>query len=114
MAHSHLIVGAADGSAAPTIRRIGFADLKDALSQGADDFLAMPTHAIFLCVIYPLIGLIAARCTRPIVAEGRIHTPVHAAAAIAAGAYAVCVGTAITHPATITSWFARSLAEARP
>lgn len=61
-----------------------------------------------------LIGLIAARCTRPIVAEGRIHTPVHAAAAIAAGAYAVCVGTAITHPATITSWFARSLAEARP
>lgn len=61
-----------------------------------------------------LIGLLAARCTRPIVAEGRIHTPAHAAAAIAAGAYAVCVGTAITHPATITSWFARSLAEARP
>ncbi|MBS0534363.1 MAG: DUF2189 domain-containing protein [Proteobacteria bacterium] len=61
MAQSHLIVGAADTPAAPTIRRIGFADLKDALSQGADDFLAMPTHAIFLCVIYPLIGLIAAR-----------------------------------------------------
>lgn len=61
-----------------------------------------------------LIGLIAARCTRPIIAEGRIHTPAHGAAAIAAGAFAVCVGTAITHPATITSWFARSLAEARP
>jgi len=29
--------------------------------RGADDFLAMPTHAIFLCVIYPLIGLVAAR-----------------------------------------------------
>lgn len=57
-----------------------------------------------------LIGLIAERCTRPIVAEGRIHTPDHAAAAIAAGALAVCVGTAITHPATITSWFADALA----
>ncbi|WP_431805986.1 N-acetylmannosamine-6-phosphate 2-epimerase [Microbacterium paraoxydans] len=57
-----------------------------------------------------LIGLIAERCTRPIVAEGRIHTPHHAAAAIAAGALAVCVGTAITHPATITSWFADALA----
>lgn len=53
-----------------------------------------------------LIGLVAGRCTRPVVAEGRIHTPAHAAAAIAAGAFAVCVGTAITHPSTITSWFA--------
>ncbi|MCC2031489.1 N-acetylmannosamine-6-phosphate 2-epimerase [Microbacterium allomyrinae] len=52
-----------------------------------------------------LIAQIAAACTRPIVAEGRIHTPAHAAAARAAGAFAVCVGTAITHPATITSWF---------
>ena len=41
----------------------------------------------------------------PIIAEGRIHTPSHAADAIAAGAHAVVVGTAITHPATITSWF---------
>lgn len=41
----------------------------------------------------------------PVIAEGRIHTPAHAAAARAAGAHAVVVGTAITHPATITSWF---------
>ncbi len=61
MAHSHLIAGAAGSAAVPAIRKIGLADLKDALSRGADDFLAMPTHAIFLCVIYPLIGLIAAR-----------------------------------------------------
>ena len=40
-----------------------------------------------------------------LVAEGRIHTPADAAAALAAGAEAVVVGTAITHPATITSWF---------
>lgn len=61
MAHSHLIAGTAGSAAVPAIRKIGLADLKDALSRGADDFLAMPTHAIFLCVIYPLIGLIAAR-----------------------------------------------------
>ncbi|GAB3707272.1 N-acetylmannosamine-6-phosphate 2-epimerase [Mariniluteicoccus flavus] len=41
----------------------------------------------------------------PVVVEGRVHTPAHAAAAFAAGAHAVCVGTAITHPATITGWF---------
>lgn len=61
MAHSHLIAGAAGSAAVPAIRKIGLVDLKDALSRGVDDFLAMPTHAIFLCVIYPLIGLIAAR-----------------------------------------------------
>lgn len=61
MAHSHLIAGADGTSAAPVIRKIGIADLKDALSRGTDDFLAMPTHAIFLCVVYPLIGLVAAR-----------------------------------------------------
>src|SRR5699024_2556408 len=40
-----------------------------------------------------------------LVAEGRVHTPAHAAAARAAGAFAVVVGTAITHPTTITTWF---------
>ncbi|MCS3443253.1 N-acetylmannosamine-6-phosphate 2-epimerase [Microbacterium phyllosphaerae] len=58
-----------------------------------------------------LIALIAARCTTPIMAEGRIHSPAQAAAAAAAGAFAVCVGTAITHPATITSWFVAALTE---
>lgn len=56
-----------------------------------------------------LIGQIAARCATPICAEGRIHAPAQAAAAISAGAFTVCVGTAITHPSTITSWFADAL-----
>ena len=56
-----------------------------------------------------LISMIADACTRPIVAEGRIHAPAHAAAARTAGAFAVCVGTAITHPSTITTWFADAL-----
>jgi N-acylglucosamine-6-phosphate 2-epimerase len=59
-----------------------------------------------------LIALIAESCRKPVVAEGRIHSPADAAAARRAGAFAVCVGTAITHPSTITSWFAGALAGA--
>ena len=42
---------------------------------------------------------------KPLIAEGRIHTPAHARQALDAGAFAVVVGTAITHPASITGWF---------
>jgi N-acylglucosamine-6-phosphate 2-epimerase len=42
----------------------------------------------------------------PVIAEGRIHSPADAVAAADAGAFAIVVGTAITHPTTITSWFA--------
>ena len=45
----------------PQIRRIGIADLKDALRQGVADFGACRTNVIFLCVIYPLLGLLMAR-----------------------------------------------------
>jgi N-acylglucosamine-6-phosphate 2-epimerase len=45
----------------------------------------------------------------PVIAEGRIHTPAQARQALDAGAFAVVVGTAITHPATIAGWFAEAL-----
>ncbi len=61
MAQSHIIAGNADIAVQPQIRTIGFADLKDALALGIDDFKAMPSHAVFLCVIYPLLGLILGR-----------------------------------------------------
>lgn len=41
----------------------------------------------------------------PVVAEGRIHSPAQARQCIDAGAHAVVVGTAITHPTSITRWF---------
>ncbi|MGQ4508887.1 N-acetylmannosamine-6-phosphate 2-epimerase [Dermabacteraceae bacterium P13128] len=47
---------------------------------------------------------------RAVVAEGRIHTPVQARAAADTGAFAVVVGTGITHPTSITSWFREALA----
>lgn len=43
------------------IRRIGVGDLAAALLQGWRDFSAIPTQLIFLCVLYPAIGLVAAR-----------------------------------------------------
>ena len=49
------------GSTEPNVRRIGTADLKDALAKGLDDFKAMPTHVVFLCLIYPIVTLIFAR-----------------------------------------------------
>ena len=61
MAHSHILLGAGATPAQPSIRRIGVADLKDALAKGVNDFTAMPTHAMFLCAIYPIIGLLLAR-----------------------------------------------------
>jgi N-acylglucosamine-6-phosphate 2-epimerase len=56
-----------------------------------------------------LVERLAARLDVPVVAEGRIHTPEQARAAMAAGAFAVVVGTAITHPTTITGWFTRAI-----
>lgn len=45
----------------PRIARIGIADLKDALRHGAADFGACRTDVVFLCIIYPLLGLLMAR-----------------------------------------------------
>ncbi|HEV2549646.1 MAG TPA: DUF2189 domain-containing protein [Stellaceae bacterium] len=43
------------------IRRIRLADLRDALARGLDDFGAYRTDVIFLCVLYPLVGLVLGR-----------------------------------------------------
>ncbi|MGO1339784.1 MAG: N-acetylmannosamine-6-phosphate 2-epimerase, partial [Cellulosimicrobium funkei] len=57
-----------------------------------------------------LVDEMVAACTLPVVVEGRVHTPAQAAEAMAHGAFAVCVGTAITHPTTLTSWFVGAVA----
>ena len=44
----------------PVVRRIGVADLKTALVKGYADFADTPTQLMFLGLIYPLIGLLAA------------------------------------------------------
>jgi uncharacterized membrane protein len=46
---------------APMVRHIGVADLRDALALGLADFQANRTDVIFLCVIYPIIGIVLGR-----------------------------------------------------
>ncbi len=47
--------------AGPAIRTIELSDLYEALQRGWEDFKAVPSHAIILCVIYPVLGIILAR-----------------------------------------------------
>lgn len=61
-----------------------------------------------------LLDELVARVALPVMVEGRVHTPAQAAAALARGAYSVCVGTAITHPTTITSWFVAAIGGEAP
>jgi uncharacterized membrane protein len=48
-------------AAAPVIRTIGLSELHRALQRGWEDFKAVPSHAIILCIIYPVLGLMLAR-----------------------------------------------------
>ena len=58
----HSILGTKAGSdaALPAIRRISVADLRDVLAKGLDDFRTFRTDVIFVCVIYPVVGIILA------------------------------------------------------
>ncbi|TPM02808.1 DUF2189 domain-containing protein [Mesorhizobium sp. B2-3-11] len=42
----------------PAIRRIAVADVFDALRRGFDDFWEKPSHYVFLCLIYPVAGIV--------------------------------------------------------
>jgi uncharacterized membrane protein len=57
--------GTAHAAPAPdqviAVRRIGVRDLRVALAAGWDDFRAIPTQLIFLCLLYPIVGLLAGR-----------------------------------------------------
>src|SRR3984885_4920686 len=51
----------AQAAAAPVIRTIGLSDLHEALRLGWGVFKGGPSHAIILCLIYPVLGLVLAR-----------------------------------------------------
>src|SRR5437879_11330301 len=48
-------------AAARAVRKIGLADVRDALERGLDDFAAFRTDVVFLCIVYPIAGLVLAR-----------------------------------------------------
>ena len=59
-------------------------------------------------VVDGMVALAAASGT-PVLVEGRVHTTAQAAEAVRRGPWAVVVGTAITHPTSITRWFAEAV-----
>lgn len=61
MAISSTFAGIQPGIVHPFVRRIGFADIRSALAEGVADFAAMPTHVVFLGLIYPVVGLFLGR-----------------------------------------------------
>lgn len=61
-ATGHALGGAEAGSEAgpAAVRRIRIDDLRDALARGVDDFRACRTDVLFLCLVYPVAGLLLA------------------------------------------------------
>ena len=55
--------GSDASQALPMVRKIGMTDLKDALAKGIEDFWAIPTHAIFLSIIYSVAALVLFQLT---------------------------------------------------
>lgn len=41
----------------PRVRRIGFSDLRIAIDEGLADFRDIPSYSVFLCLIYPIVGV---------------------------------------------------------
>ncbi|WP_424137353.1 DUF2189 domain-containing protein [Roseomonas chloroacetimidivorans] len=55
------IAGQAASHSEPAVRRISSSHVWSALREGWEDFLTHPTQLIFLAIIYPVIGLVAAQ-----------------------------------------------------
>lgn len=92
-------------------------DIRRGVAAGCDLVSTTLSHGVAAidCTMAdgPDLPLLRQACAEfpgfPVVCEGRVHTPADAQAAIEAGAWAVVVGTAITHPTSITGWFAEAL-----
>jgi uncharacterized membrane protein len=63
MTHLHVYAGHDDVAAMPVVRKIEPHDLIHALELGIDDFKAMPSHLLFLGLVYPLCGFVLAYLT---------------------------------------------------
>jgi uncharacterized membrane protein len=61
MARNTAIAQPHPSAVGPEVRSITTTDLLDALAKGIDDFKAMPSHVVFLSLIYPVVGLLFAR-----------------------------------------------------
>lgn len=58
---------------------------------------------------FELVKVLSQKIKKPVIAEGRINSPDNAGEMIRLGAYAVVVGTAITRPHIVTSWYVNAI-----
>jgi N-acylglucosamine-6-phosphate 2-epimerase len=58
---------------------------------------------------FDLVEALVKNVPKPIIAEGRIHTKEDASRLLKMGCYSIVVGTAVTRPDIITSWFVQEL-----
>ena len=63
MANLDIILPVAHSDTLPVVRKITPADLREVLSKGLADFWAMPTHVVFLGLIYPIVGILLGRAS---------------------------------------------------
>jgi uncharacterized membrane protein len=63
MAGFHVIASASNTLEHIRVRKIGIPDLIDAFKRGVDDFMVKPSHIVFLCLIYPIAGVVLAAWT---------------------------------------------------
>jgi uncharacterized membrane protein len=60
MAYFPTYVGHNTAAVVPIIRGIEVGAIREALEKGVSDFCAMPSHAAFLALVYPLCGMVLA------------------------------------------------------
>ncbi len=58
MANLHILRGEDATIAHPEVQHITNSDVIDALRQGLADFWDKPSHYVFLCIIYPVVGAV--------------------------------------------------------
>lgn len=63
MAHFHILADQNDHIEQIAIRQIATSDIVDALRRGWMDFIASPSHYLFVALIYPIVGILLALWT---------------------------------------------------
>jgi uncharacterized membrane protein len=56
-ARFHVIAGSSEATTPPIVHKVGLNDIRESLRKGLDDFLAMPSHVVFLGLVYPIAGI---------------------------------------------------------
>jgi uncharacterized membrane protein len=56
----HVMAGAEDTFVRPVVRKITISDVFHCLRQGVEDFMEKPSHYVFLCLLYPIAGIVLA------------------------------------------------------